>query len=46
MENTTEVRYQTLAEKMLELVKGENYDDVLKAIKSMKLSLRRKSIVN
>ena len=43
-ENTP--NYQALSEKMLALVKGENYDDVEKAIESLMSSLKRRSIVN
>lgn len=46
MENETEIRYQTLAIKMLELVKGEIYDDVVKATEQLISDLKRASIVN
>lgn len=35
-----------LSEKLYELVKGENYDDVEKAVDSLLSSLKRRSIVN
>ena len=38
--------YQILAEKMLNLVKGENYADVENAIKNLISLLKRRSIVN
>jgi dihydroneopterin aldolase len=40
------VNYQILAEKIADLVKGENYDDVEKAVESLMSSLKRRSIVN
>lgn len=47
MEIKTElVKYQVLAEKIADLVKGENYDDVEKAVESLMSSLKRRSIVN
>lgn len=46
MENETEIRYQELALKMLELVKGEIYDDVVKATETLIDQLKRNSIVN
>lgn len=39
-------RFFEIAEKMLKLVKGENYDDVENAIKSVLEQLKRRSIVN
>ena len=38
--------YQILSEKLYELVKGENYDDVERAIESLMSLLKRRSIVN
>lgn len=38
--------YQVLAEKILNLIKGENYDDVEKAFQSLMDSLKRRSIIN
>ena len=38
--------YHMLAEKMLDLVKGENYDDVENAVKTLMSSLKRRSIIN
>ena len=38
--------YQQLAEKLYELVKGENFDDVEKATELLMDSLKRRSIVN
>lgn len=46
MKNQTEVRYQALALKMLELVKGEIYEDVIKATEILLEQLKRKGIVN
>lgn len=40
------VNYQILAEKMYELVKGENLDDVELAAHSLLSGLKRMSIVN
>jgi len=39
-------RYQIIEIKIAELVKGELYDDVENAIKSLLISLKRKCIVN
>lgn len=38
--------YQQLAEKLYEVVKGENFDDVEKAVNSLISSLKRRSIIN
>ena len=38
--------YQILSEKLYEVVKGENFDDVEKAVNSLIDSLKRRSIVN
>lgn len=38
--------YILLSEKLMEVVKGENYDDVEKAVESLMESLKRRSIVN
>lgn len=47
MKNKIElVNYQILSEKLYELVKGENYDDIEKAVSSLMDSLKRRSIVN
>jgi len=40
------VNYQVLAEKMADLVKGENFDDVEKATELLIGILKRRSIVN
>ena len=45
MENNEIPNYQQLAEKLYEVVKGENFDDVEKATNSLIDSLRR-SIIN
>jgi hypothetical protein len=47
MKNKNElVNYQVLAEKIADLVKGENYDDVEKATELLISILKRRSIVN
>lgn len=38
--------YQILSEKLYESVKGENYDDVVKATELLIDNLKRRSIVN
>ena len=38
--------YQILSEKLYEVVKGENFDDVEKAVNSLISNLKRRSIVN
>lgn len=38
--------YQILAEKMTELVKGENFDDVEKSVELLMSTLKRRSIIN
>ncbi len=38
--------YQILSEKLYEVVKGENFDDVEKAVNSLISGLKRRSIVN
>lgn len=38
--------YQVLVQKMLDLVKGENYDDVENAVRELMISLKRRSIIN
>lgn len=37
--------YQILSEKLYEVMKGENYDDVENAVRSLMQSLKRKSVV-
>lgn len=46
MENNELPNYQQLAEKLYELVKGENFDDVEKATELLINDLKRRSIVN
>ena len=49
MENKTQenlANYQNLSEKLYEFVKGENYDDVERAVESLMSSLKRRSIIN
>lgn len=38
--------YQVLVQKILDLVKGENYDDVENAVRELMISLKRRSIIN
>jgi hypothetical protein len=38
--------YILLSEKLMEIVKGEIYDDVEKAVESLMSNLKRRSIVN
>jgi hypothetical protein len=38
--------YQILSEKLYEIVKGENYDDVIKATELLVHTLGRRSVVN
>lgn len=38
--------YIQISEKLYEVVKGENFDDVEKAVNSLMYSLKRRSIVN
>ena len=47
MENKTNelANYQVLAEKIADLVKGENYDDVEKAVRELMSTIRRRSII-
>ena len=46
MENNELPNYQQLAEKLYELVKGENFDDLEKATELLINDLKRRSIVN
>ncbi len=46
MKKETLPNYQLLAEKMLNLVKGELYDDVEKAVENLMNGLKRRSIIN